>query len=168
MATQTAAGQHMPALRFSRDGEARHTYRLDLHYLRASGLAQARLQLAVLSGNRRRALEQLDRLVGIDRELERMAAGDAAPPSPARELEAELTDQRLAIASEKLALTSVIELPRLEPAFGAGMGPALDPAEEVEIVENDALKSRLFHLLLWSAGFLILCLGVAAAAIVQL
>ena len=135
MATQTAAGQHRPALRFSRDGEARHTYRLDLHYLRASGLAQARLQLAVLSGNRRRALEQLDRLVGIDRELERMAAGDAAPPSPARELEAELTDQRLAIASEKLALTSVIELPRLEP---------ID--HEVLLARTERLYDRILHL----------------------
>ncbi|HEU4650316.1 MAG TPA: hypothetical protein VFS49_02775, partial [Croceibacterium sp.] len=42
--------------------------RVDLHYLRASGLAQMRLQLAVLSGNRRRALEQIDRLVDIDKQ----------------------------------------------------------------------------------------------------
>ena len=169
MATQTAAGHHVPALRLSRieDGDARQAYRLDLQYLRASGLAQARLQLAVLSGNRRRALEQIDRLVGIDRELELVAAGEPAPSS-IEELQAELSDQRLAIASEKLALTSAIELPRLEPAFGAGMGAALDPDQEVEIVESDALKSRLFHILLWSAGFLILCVGVAAAAVMQL
>ena len=41
------------------------TRRPDLEWLRASALAQARLQLAVLSGNRRRALEQIDRLVGM-------------------------------------------------------------------------------------------------------
>lgn len=167
---QPTAGDGVSIFRLSRlEGSAEEgRYRLDLHYVRASGLAQARLQLAVLSGNRRRALEQIDRLVGIDHELERMAAGDAALAAPVEGLAAELADQRLAIASEKLALTSVIELPRLEPAFGAGMGSALDPAEEVEIVEQHALKSRLFHILLWGAGFLILCLGVAAAAVIQL
>ena len=170
MATQTAAGQNVPIFRFSRiDGdEARQGYRLDLHYTRASGLAQARLQLAVLSGNRRRALEQIDRLVSIDHQLERMASGDIVLVFLIEDLEAELTDQRLAIASEKLALTSVIELPRLEPAFGAGMASVLDPNEEVEIVENEVLKGRLFQILLWGAGFLILCLGVAAATVTKL
>lgn len=140
--------------------------RPDLSWLRASALAQARLQLAVLSGNRRRALEQIDRLVGIDRQLERLARGEHTPSAEA--LAAELADQRLAIASEKLALTSAVELPRLAPAFGAGMGAALAPDEEVEIVEHEALKTRLFHLLLWSAGFLVLCVAVAAAAVMQL
>lgn len=142
--------------------------RVDLHYLRASGLAQARLQLAVLSGNRRRALEQIDRLVDIDKQLELMADGKIAIAPSAERLESELADQRLAIASEKLALTSAIELPRLEPAFGAGMGQVLAPDEDIVIVEDATVRNRLFHLLLWSAGFLILCLGVAAAAVTQL
>jgi hypothetical protein len=140
--------------------------RLDLQFLRASGLAQARLQLAVLSGNRRRALEQIDRLIGIDRQLERLANGEAAPLAEA--LEAELAVQRLAVASEKLALTSAVDLPRLEPAFGAGMGTALAPDEEVEIVEDETLKSGLARLAIWASGFLILCAGVAAAAVTQL
>ncbi len=140
--------------------------RPELAWMRASGLAQARLQLAVLSGNRRRALEQIDRLIGIDRQLERLARGESTPAAEA--LAAELADQRLAIASEKLALTSEISLPRLEPAFGAGMGAALTPDEEVEIVEHEALKSRLFHVLLWTAGFLVLCVAVAVAAIAGL
>lgn len=161
---QTAAGDGISVFRFAQPEEP---YRLDLHYLRASGLAQARLQLAVLSGNRQRALEQIDRLIGIDRQLEHMAEG-AGSIERTEALRADLADQRLAIASEKLVLTSVVELPRLEPAFGAGMGTALDPEEPVEIVENDALRNRLFHILLWGAGFLILCLGVAAAAVVQL
>ncbi len=142
------------------------TERPELGWLRASGLAQARLQLAVLSGNRRRALEQIDRLVGIDRQLERLARGESALDGTV--LEADLADQRLAIASEKLALTSGIELPRLEPAFGAGMGAALAPDEPVEIVEDEALKGRLVRAMLWAAGFLVLCLGVAAAAVTQL
>ena len=143
-----------------------HAERPDLGWLRASALAQARLQLAVLSGNRRRALEQIDRLVGIDRQLERLSRGEHTPSAEA--LASELEDQRLAIASEKLALTSAVELPRLAPAFGAGMGAALAPDEEVEIVEHAELKNRLFHVLLWSAGFLVLCVAVAVAAVMGL
>ena len=86
----------------------------------------------------------------------------------ASELEADLADQRLAIATEKLALTSGVELPRLEPAFGAGMGTAIGPEEEVEIVEDETLKNRMFHILLWGFGFIILCLGVSAAVLIQL
>jgi hypothetical protein len=137
--------------------------RLDLHYLRASGLAQARLQLAVLSGNRHRALEQIDRLVAIDRRLEQVAEGlmPIAPPSEA--LERELADERLAIASEKLALTSGIELPRLEPAFGAGMAAAIPVLEPVEIVEEKALKSRLAMVLVGALVLLTVCLALGAA-----
>ena len=140
--------------------------RPELGWLRASALAQTRLQLAVLAGNRRRALEQIDRLVGIDRQLERLARGEHTFAAEA--LSCDLADQRLAIASEKLALTSGIELPRLEPAFGGGMGAALAPDEPVEIVEDEVLKSRLVSILLWAAGFIVLCVAVAAAAVMQL
>lgn len=143
-------------------------WRLDLQFLRASALAQARLQLAVLSGNRRRALEQIDRLVAIDRQLERVVQGRTGPLPDPQHLAGDLASQRLAIASEKLALTSQVSLPRLEPAFGAGMGAALGPDEEVEIVEHATLKGQLVRLAWWAAGFLVLCLGVAAAAVAQL
>jgi hypothetical protein len=143
-------------------------HRLDLQFVRASGLAQVRLQLAVLSGNRRRALEQIDRLVALDKELERIAEGSVAIAPPLERLADELADQRLAIASEKLALTSQVSLPRLEPAFGAGMGAALAPDEEVEIVEDEALRSHFKRLLAWGTGFLVLCVGAAAATMTQL
>lgn len=142
--------------------------RLGLQFLRASGLAQARLQLAVLAGNRRRALEQIDRLVAIDKQLERLVQGGGGPVPDPQHLEGDLADQRLAIASEKLALTSQVSLPRLEPAFGAGMGTALAANEEIEIVEDETLKSGLTRLALWASGFLVLCAGVAAAAVAQL
>lgn len=142
--------------------------RLDLQFVRASALAQVRLQLAVLSGNRRRALEQIDRLVAIDRQLERVSHGDVDPESGQQRLADDLADERLAIASEKLALTSQIALPRLEPAFGAGMGAALDPREDVEIVEHTALNSQLRRLVWGAAGLLVLSAGVAAAALAQL
>src|SRR6187200_3167841 len=119
MVAQTALANRFSAF------HAGATERPELGWLRASGLAQARPQLAVLSGNRRRALEQIDRLIGIDRQRERLARGESTLAAGA--LASELADQRLASASEKLPLTSGIELPRLEPAFGAGMGAALAP-----------------------------------------
>ena len=141
--------------------------RLDLQFVRASGLAQARLQLAVLAGNRRRALEQIDRLVMIDKQLERLVQGRGGPlPDPAR-LDGDLADQRLAIASEKLALTSQVSLPRLEPAFGAGMGTVLGADEEVEIVEEHVLARGFSKVLIWASGLLVLSFGVAVAAVTQ-
>ena len=137
--------------------------RLDLQFLRASGLAQARLQLAVLSGNRRRALEQIDRLVMIDKQLERVSEGLVAIAPPAEVLEDELDRERLAIASEKLALTAGVELPRLEPAFGAGLAAALSPEEPVEIVEEETLRSSLKTLALGAFALLVFCLGFGAA-----
>jgi hypothetical protein len=130
--------------------------RSHLHFVRASGLAQARLQVAVLSGNRLRALEQIDRLVDIDRQLERLTGG-----------EDDLADERLALASEKLALTSEISMPRLEPAFGAGMSEVLELHQEVEIVEEATLKVWAIRLLLWASGFIVLGAGIAAAALTQ-
>jgi len=141
--------------------------RLALQFLRASGLAQARLQLAVLSGNRRRALEQIDRLVMIDKQLERLEQGRGGPVPDPVVLAGDLADQRLAIASEKLALTSQVSLPRLEPAFGAGMGTLLAPHEEVEIVEEEVLASSFSKVLLWASGLLVLTFGLAAAAVTQ-
>lgn len=150
----------------SGDGGGEPTSRTELQYLRASGLAQTRLQLAVLSGSRHRALEQIDRLVAIDRHLEQLAEGGSF--AEASGIGADLPEQRLAIASEKLALTSGIALPRLDPAFGAGMSSAIGPEEEVQIVEDEDLKNRAFHILMWGVGFLIVCLGVTAAVLVPL
>ncbi len=142
--------------------------RIDLQFVRASGLAQARLQVAVLSGNRRRALEQIDRLVAIDKQLELLAEGDAHGLPDSQRLDGDLADQRLALASEKLALTSEITLPRLEPAFGAGMGQVLELHEEVEIVEDEAVRSWLVRTLVWAASLLVLGAAAAAAAFVLL
>jgi hypothetical protein len=157
-----AAGDSVSIFRISQleEGAREALCQRDLQYLRASGLAQTRLQLAVLTGNRRRALEQIDRLVTIDKQLERLALGH--PAAEVAEMEADLTEQRLAIATEKLALTSAITMPRLEPAFAA-----VEPEEDAEIVEDETLKNRLFHILLWGFGFILLCLGVTAAVLVR-
>jgi hypothetical protein len=160
MATQPAVASGIAYFHTGADS------RPDLAWMRASGLAQARLQLAVLAGNRRRALEQIDRLIGIDRQLERLARGESTP-APAV-IETDLAEQRLAIASEKLALASAIELPRLGPAFGAGMGAVLAPEEPVEIVEDEVLRDQFTRFALWASGFAVLCVGVAVAAVTQL
>jgi hypothetical protein len=166
---QTVAEGGVSIFRFAQASDRpERAPRLDLHYVRATALAQVRLQLAVLSGNRRRALEQIDRLVSLDKELERLSNGTLAIAPPLEPLADELADERLAIAAEKLALTSGTHLPRLEPAFGAGMGAALAAHEEVEIVEAETLEGSLKRLALWASGFLVLCAGVAAAAVAQL
>jgi hypothetical protein len=120
---------------------------LDVNYLRASGLAQMRLQLAVLSGNRRGALRELDRLVEIDRELEALAVrGRDTGGMPGASLIAQLDEQRQAIATEKLALMAAIEFPRLasgERATEEAAPPAEE--EELEVVEDTEFGRRLLY-----------------------
>ncbi|GEM_PF-1529388 len=160
-------GGGMPVFRLAPEVDAENpVQRADLHFLRASGLAQARLQLAVMSGNRRRAFEQIDRLVAIDRQLERLLDGEE--PLPCSDLDDDLACQRLALASEKLALTAGVEMPRVAPAFGAGMGTVLAANEDVEIVEEETLNRRLFTLLGWGLCLLVLCFAAGAAAFLLL
>ena len=124
-----------------------------LQYVRASALAQARLQLAVLGGNRQRALREIDRLVEIDRQLARIAGTDqpAAQSMSANELEAHLARQQSAIATEKLALLAGVEFPSLperdEPQF--------DEVETV-VVEDKALGRKLAFAGFWLAALILL------------
>ena len=131
---------------------------------RASGLAQVRLQLAVLSGNRRGALRELDRLVEIDRQLEVLAMeGPDRDALPGASLVAQLDEQREAIASEKLALMAAIEFPRLAPAERAP--EELDDQEEAEIVvvEDTEFGRKLGRILMWLLGIIVLGTLVAFA-----
>jgi hypothetical protein len=143
------------------------SHRTDLQFIRASGLAQARLQVAVLSGNRRRALEQIDRLVAIDKELERLINEGGTRLNDPTNLESDLADARLALASEKLALTSEIQMPRLEPAFGAGMTQVLELDDAIEVIEDATIRTWAIRLLIWASGFIVLGAGVVAAALTQ-
>jgi hypothetical protein len=119
---------------------------LDLDYVRASGLAQVRLQLAVLSGNRRGALREVDRLVEIDRRLEALAAeGIATRERLSADLQAELDQQREAIASEKLALMAAVEFPRLAAAERAAEEPGLADESEIVIVEDTEFGRKLLR-----------------------
>jgi len=122
-------------------GALPQTSAFDVDYVRASGLAQVRLQLAVLSGNRRGALRELDRLLEFDRQLE---AGDAVNDrqSPAK-LKAHLDEQRQAIASEKLALLAAVEFPRLAPAERSVEATVPADDEEVAVVEDTDFARKL-------------------------
>jgi hypothetical protein len=121
-----------------------------LQYLRASGLAQARLQLAVLSGNRRRALREIDRLVEIDRQLENLANSGTADENlvSTEGLEAHLASQKHAIAGEKLALAAAVTLPTLpSPERVTKNAPA--QLGDFEVVEDRDFGERLLRIALW-------------------
>jgi len=126
-----------------------------LGFIRASGLAQVRLQLAVLSGNRRGALRELDRLVEIDRQLEALAPRGGAGGLPGASLVAELDEQRQAIATEKLALMAAIEFPGLAPA--ERMTEELDTAEdEFVVIEDTEFGRKLGQALAWLLGLIVI------------
>ena len=126
----------------------------DVNYLRASGLAQVRLQLAVLSGNRRGALRELDRLVEFDRYLETGGAWPTAAGSKAH-----LDEQRDAIALEKLALMAAVEFPRLAPAERSAEVPREEAG--IAIVEDAEFGRKLLYGLV---GLLaVIALGTALA-----
>ncbi len=104
---------------------------MSLQFCRANTLSLARLQLALESGNRRGAMEAMDRLHTLDAEIERMvnrlpkgARADPALGSIAHHL----GEQKVAIAFEKLALASGVGGPGL-------VSPGADPRAEAE---NDA------------------------------
>jgi hypothetical protein len=122
-----------------------------LGYIRASGLAQVRLQLAVLSGNRRGALRELDRLVEIDRQLEAIGAGQM----PGASLVAQLDEQRQAIATEKLALMAAIEFPALAPAERSAKEPAA-AEDDFVVIEDTEFGRKLGKALAWLLGLLVM------------
>lgn len=139
--------------------------RAGLQYLRASGLAQARLQLAVLSGNRRRALREIDRLVEIDRQLASISAS-GSPEEDAmvgETLETYLIDQQRAIATEKFALMAAVELPRLSERQESGE-LLLGEDHEIPVVEEVALGRRWRLMAMW-LGALIPLAGLVAVAV---
>ncbi len=134
-----------------------------LQFMRASGLAQARLQLAILSGNRQRALCEIDRLVEIDRKLETILVQglSACAEISGEAMETHLARQKRAIATEKLALGAAIEFPRLAASRDTG-----DAADELLLGEEQGVtvvEDTRFARRLGLAAFWILALAVAGA-----
>ena len=98
------------------DNAPREDLLLGLQLCRANAMSLTRLQLALRSGNRRCALEAIDRLHALDARIENLV--ERLPP-PANEtsdwkaIAKHLEDQKIAIAFEKLALASEISGPAM-------------------------------------------------------
>lgn len=84
-----------------------------IQLLRAANLQTVRLQLAMFRQERRSAMESLDRLAEMDRELERFLAG-LEPAAPALDaINRLVTAQKSALADEKIALMAEISGPKV-------------------------------------------------------
>lgn len=112
-----------------------------MQLLRAVNMQSVRLQLAVLRRDRRPAMESLDHLADMDRELEHFIEGIGPAGSAAAELR-EITElvalQKRALADDKIALMAgisgaklggetIAELPEAEPE---ALADTLDPTTE--------------------------------------
>lgn len=99
-------------------------YGLSIQLSRAGMMALTRLQLAIQNGDRQQAMEAMDRLHALDAEMERLVRRlPPPPPDNDREWDAisrHVSDQKLAIAFEKLALVSEISGPDM-------VSPASEP-----------------------------------------
>lgn len=84
---------------------------MGLQLLRASTMATTRLQLALIRGDRRQAMDAMDWLLDIDTEIECFVT-DLSPPQPDdpnwQAITTHLVDQKAAIACEKHALAGGI------------------------------------------------------------
>ncbi|HKT84963.1 MAG TPA: hypothetical protein VJQ77_02625 [Novosphingobium sp.] len=94
--------------------ESQDSLLLGLQLCRANTMSLTRLQLALRSGNRRSALEAIDRLHALDARIEHLIERLPAPANEGGDWQAiakHLEDQKIAIAFEKLALASEISGP---------------------------------------------------------
>lgn len=94
---------------------------LGLQLCRANTMSLTRLQLALRTGNRRCALEAIDRLHALDARIERLVERIPPPANETSDWKAitkHLEDQKIAIAFEKLALASEIRGPDMVSPTG--------------------------------------------------
>jgi len=157
---------------------------LSLQLSRASMMALTRLQLAIQSGDRQQAMAAMDRLHALDAEMERLVGSLPTPPDDDAEWNAinrHVSDQKLAIAFEKLALVSEISGPDLvsqgasqlaqPPAEEAETGPIAEPPPlpewptlpEVQPTEWKPARPGIIGFLL----ALLVTVGIAAAAVMM-
>lgn len=147
---------------------------MGLQLSRANTMALTRLQLALTSGDRQQAMEAMDRLHVLDAELERLVnhlrAEDEDPDWQA--ITKHLSDQKLAIAFEKLALASEISGPDLHsppvplPRQDEEAPPPLPDWPALPSVEPTEWKPAS-HSLIGLLLALLLTIGLAAAAVVM-
>lgn len=85
-----------------------------IQLLRAANLQTVRLQLAMFRQERRSAMESLDRLADIDRELERHLAAFEPAATELEEVRQLVAAQKSALANEKMALMAEISGPTVK------------------------------------------------------
>lgn len=155
MRTQDQAKPRDSALFFGRDELAE-----GLMLFRAGTLKMIRLQLAMEQRDRRVALEAVDDLVALDRQLQDYLA---QMPSPlvTREVMGELEDERAALNREKLALAAGVIRREVPP-------PAPEPDAVAWGSRDFALadQQRRRRGLGWLAGLVILISALGGAAFV--
>ncbi len=88
---------------------------LGLQLCRAGILSMTRLQLALERGDRRRAMEAIDRLHTFDSEVEQLVDRLSGPATDARmkAIARHLSEEKMELAFEKLALASGVSGPGL-------------------------------------------------------
>lgn len=166
------------------DGAAPADFGLGLQLSRAGMMALTRLQLAIQSGDRQQAMEAMDRLHALDAEMERLVGRLPPPADNDTEWSAisrHVSDQKLAIAFEKLALVSdisgpdmvsgrAVPLPRGEPdPTIAEAPPDLPPLPEWPVlpeVEPTEWRPARPALIAVALALLIAVALVAAAVLV--
>lgn len=110
-----------------------------LMLMRASTMKVVRLQLAMERRDRRVALEAVDDLVTLDRQLQHFLGTMAAAGDTLHAMESELEEQRGALAREKLTLAAGMSGAKLAARSPAWDDPA--PPAEPEPAEQAAVSS---------------------------
>lgn len=102
-----------------RGGVPPGAFGMGLQLLRASTMATTRLQLALIRGDRRQAMDAMDWLLDIDAEMECLVSDPSFSPADDPDWQAitiHLADQKAAIAWEKHALAGGVIGSEAEPS----------------------------------------------------
>ncbi len=140
---------------------------LGLQFCRANALSLTRLQLALASGDRQRALEALDKLHALDAEIEHLVQRLPSPDGAELEWRAinkHLGEQKLAIAFEKLALVSEISGPDMAAPSSALPRRESDAGGQAEWPTLPEVEPERWNSIPWQKiGALVLTMLVVAA-----
>lgn len=113
-----------------------------MQLLRASNMKAVRLQLALVSNNRKAALEAIDGLIDLDSEIASFIAD--MPPVPVsvnelREIAGWIDEQRTAIASEKMVLVCGTKGPDMKEKGGDDEDDVTPAPANSDPVDNEVM-----------------------------
>ena len=147
---------------------------LGLQLCRANTMSLTRLQLALRTGNRRSALEAIDRLHALDARIERLLERTPTPANETSDWQAiakHLEDQKIAIAFEKLALASEIRGPDMvsstDNEYDYEATERQAPWPFMLTVQPDVRRAFNIKLLIGALVALLAVVAISSAAIVM-